>query len=308
MSFEQTILDGFNRVLVNRALEVNGLPAESSAWIFKNEDSIGIAIPLGATAIDYYGKSTNITIKTEPDFTIGRQKGFLVLSCATISLTYQFAKICDDFITPEKRTTILDNPDEWWQGWRNLMGDKIQEKKIYDVLAELMVCEYLKRTNVPFDWQGPQRATIDIESTDKSYEVKSTLQRDSWVFTASSERQLDFERRGDRENPKPLSLVICQMEQSEAGRSINDVMTSLRTMGADYERLESLLAIAFPIGSPERNEKFILWRMKEFNVDNNFPRITPELLAQSNLPHEIVSIRSYEVDLTNYPGNELNLN
>ena len=304
MSYEESILSNFVKGFVNNAMAISGLPAECPAWTFKEADRIGVAIPQSQkNTAPYYGSSENITIETDSDMTIGAHKGLLLLTCAKSALSGQFAKICADFVEPSVREKITGNPDEWWQGWRALMGDKLQDKKIYDVLAELFVCEYLVKHKTAFEWAGPKRATIDIETEKRSFEVKASTVKDKWIFTASSDRQLDFEKRGDKD-PKPLSLVFCQVEESVSGRSVNDVLSSLKELGEDIQKLDSLLGMKFPQGSPLRDQKFILWKMREFNVDENFPRITPKMLQDGTLPAGIVAIKSYQVDLSVVEGKD----
>lgn len=305
MSHEECILSNFVKGFVGNAMVISDLPEEYPAWTFKEETSIGVAIPLSPKNLTpYYGSSESITLKADPDMKIGQHKGLLLLFCAKTALSGQFAKICADFVSPSIREKVTEKPDEWWQGWRALMGDKLQDKKIYDILAELFVCEYLAKNKTKFDWAGPKRATIDIETTERSYEVKSSTVKDKWIFTASSDRQLDFEKRGNKE-PKPLSLVFCQVEESDSGRSVNDVLANLKELGENVEKLESLLGMKFPQGSPLRDQKFILWKMREFNVDEKFPRITQKMLQDGILPAGIVAINSYQVDLSVIEGKDL---
>lgn len=98
----------------------------------------------------------------------------------------------------------MESPLEWWRSWKEMLGNKNIDPRIYDVLGELVVLKTMIPLGEDISWNGPDHASYDIEMESKFVEVKSTIARDKREVTISSHFQLQPEN-------KPLHLVSLLM-------------------------------------------------------------------------------------------------
>ena len=219
----------------------------------------------------------------------------LMLICENPTIQEPFAALCAEFINPGEsgtfRKEIEENPLRWWTQWKELLGNKNVEEKVYDVLGELLCLRYLAASKRNAEWNGPTGATYDIDCEDEYYEVKSTLSRNKKEVTISNHFQL--------EPPAgtALYLVFCQFETAITGVCINDVLNELVSLG--YNRLDlekKLELLGLEKGKSARDKKYILHAISEYKIDDKFPSITKKSFKNDCLPVGIQSI-TYTVSL-----------
>ena len=141
-------------------------------------------------------------------------------------------------------------------------------------------------------WNGPDGSSYDIECENRFVEVKSSIKRDRTEATISSEFQL-FPKN------KSLDLIFCRFEPTvKTGISIDEVLADLEELGYDIDSInDKLKMLGFEKGMSARRKRFILFQMLQYEVDESFPRITPESFENGMIPKGIQSI-TFEVDLT----------
>ena len=172
------------------------------------------------------------------------------------------------------------------------LGNKNIDPRIYDVLGELIVLKTMIPLGEDISWNGPDHASYDIEMESKFVEVKSTIARDKREVTISSHFQLQPEN-------KPLHLVLCQFEPSFlTGVSIDSVIDDISKLGYNTFFIEKKLQeMGFENGMSSRKKTFILHDLLDYEIDDDFPRITTESFKGGVLPVGITKI-TYTVDLS----------
>ncbi len=276
-------------------IDLNDLK-EYPAWTIKLEDSYGVAIPyagdekINESFANAKIRSTNIKIDD------GNEIQTIILITDTISIQEHFAALCSELIEPgingNKRKQIISSPVTWWKEWKELLGNKNIDERIYDVLGELCVLKYLVEHGEEAEWNGPLHASYDIETEAKFYEVKSSINRVKKEVTISSQFQL-------APSGKSLELVLCRFEPTVlTGVSIDGLLNEFKALGYNIDILNNKLeSCGFEIGMSARKRTFILHEMLLYKVDDSFPRITPESFIGRVLPEGITKI-SYTVDLS----------
>lgn len=274
-----------------------------SAWTVKTHSLYGVAVPCdNETKVNESfasAKIQNMIIRDETD----NKQTVLALLSSSEGTKQAFAALCKEFIDPGEggtnRTELLKDPLSWWKEWKELLGNKNIDKRIYDTLGELVVFKYALGQNEEPVWGGPDGATYDIETDSRFIEVKSSINKSHREATISSQFQL-FPRE------KPLSLVLCRFEPMvKTGISIDGILEDIRKIGYNVSILNSKLeALGFEKEMSSRRKKFILHEMLLYKIDDSFPRITPESFAGGVMPEGITKI-TYTVDLSGLESKSL---
>ena len=265
------------------------------AWTIRFEDSYGVALPYnGVEEINEHFSNAHIYSTDIVFNNIGVKKA-IVLSTTAEGMEGAFSALCSELIDPgengEKRKRILSSPLEWWKSWKEMIGNRNIDARIYDVLGELCVLKLLVEKGEDAIWNGPNGASYDIE-TDKYFaEVKSTIARDKREVTISNLTQLD-------PPGKPLCVILCQFEPTAlTGLSIDSIISEFREMGYNTAELNAkLFKMGLEEGMSARKKTFVLHAMLKYTVDADFPRITSASFAGGVIPAGIVKL-SYPVDL-----------
>ena len=266
-----------------------------NGWTVKYRESYGVAIPYDGTE-DIHEFFSNSEIRSDIISVKGEliQRAILLLADFSVSRS-SFAALCEELINPGKngdnRKNIVSSPVKWWQEWKELLGNKSIDERVYDTLGELCVLKYYVSSSIETSWGGPNAATYDIETPNGYIEVKSTVSRSKKEITVSSQFQLD-------PPGKELDLVLCVFEEStHNGTSIDQVVSELISSGISREYLNTRLTQkGMPEGMSARKRKFILHEMLKYRIDNSFPRITPQSFVGGVLPAGIKKI-TYTVSL-----------
>lgn len=285
----ETDISGYAQIISK--MQDTGYPA----WTVKILDSYGVAIPYDGEDI-INENFANARIYSDnivcDDKTV---KKALILSTSTEGIETTFSAICCELIDPglngEKRKKITSDPLEWWKSWKEMIGNRNIDPRIYDVLGELCVFKLLLSEGVEASWNGPKGTSYDIDTDSGFIEVKSTIVRDRREVTISNPQQLD-------PKDKPLSLVLCQFEPTTmTGISIDSVVDEFEQMGYNVADINTKLSkMGFDPGMSSRKKTFILHGMLKYKVDSQFPRMTLESFVGGVMPAGITKY-TYTVDL-----------
>lgn len=294
---KKTILTNWKTDILGYAQSISDLEhTEYPAWTVKMDDSYGVAIP-------YNGKEeinenfANARIRsTEIKIITGDVKRVIMLTAASEDIKTSFSSLCEALIDPGDngvhRVLIESSPIIWWKEWKELLGNRNIDERVYDVLGELCVLKYLVQSGEEAEWNGPDGATYDIETVARFIEVKSSINRDKREVTISNQFQLF-------PNGKALVLILCRFEPTIlSGISIDSVISEFEVMGYNISLLNKKLEKrGFEEGMSARKKNFILHEMLLYTIDESFPAITPESFIGGVMPQGITKI-TYMVDLS----------
>lgn len=297
MMLKKMILNNWNSDIVGYAQAIQTLEnTKYPAWTVKFVDSYGVAIPYeGSEEINESFSNAKIR-STTIQFNDGHARKVLVLTSEATEIKASFATLCEALVDPgesgERRIIIEKSPVLWWKEWKELLGNKNIDERIYDVLGELCVLKSIVSNGEDAQWNGPDGASYDIETDTRFVEVKSSINRERREVTISSQFQLFPEG-------KPLDLALCRFEPVVfSGISIDSVISEFETISCNTNLLNSKLEkLGFEQGMSARKKNFKLHEMLLYKVDNNFPRITPESFVNGVMPNGILKI-SYTADLS----------
>lgn len=297
MTMNELIRNNWKTDIVGYAQDIPVLKeSRYPAWTIKYEDSYGVAIPysgpeiINETFANAKLYSTLIPIHGQTPVSA------IVLQTGAPDIAVPFATLCEALVAPghngERRRAIESSPVAWWKEWKELLGNRNIDERIYDILGELCVLRRLFELGEEPEWNGPTGASYDIELVDRFVEVKSSTVRDKREVTISSQFQLD-------PPGKSLNLVFCQFEPTvQTGESIDSIVDWFGGIGYNISVLnEKLASKGFEIGMSSRKRTFLLHSMLKYTVDESFPRITPASFVGGTMPAGITKI-SYTVDLS----------
>lgn len=266
------------------------------AWTVRFVDGYGVAIPYsGAQEINENFANARI-YSSIIRFNEEKEQKALLLTTESYEIALPFSALCAELVDPGEngifRNEIIASPVKWWREWKNLLGNKSIDDRVYDVLGELCVLNYLIENGEEANWNGPSGASYDLETEKRFVEVKSSVVRDRKEITISSQFQLEPPN-------KPLDLVFCQFEPSVlSGVSINLLVRQLADKGVNIGAVnQKLKELGFEEGRSSRNKTFVLHGMLKYTVDSDFPRITPASFVGGVMPAGISKI-TYTVDLS----------
>lgn len=266
-------------------------------WIYRKGDSFGVAVDIDDERI-VFERFATAKMYTCDERIAGEAHHLLVLENNEESLRNEFAAICAQFADPgshgEYRKKLCSEPSEWWSKWKKLLGNSVREKTTQGMLGELLVYRILIELGKKPLWTGPTKHSHDLETEKVDYEVKSTIARYGTAITISGQHQLHVV------NGKSLKIAFCRFEEvSSGGHTIEEVVVRLKDLGEDGNELEKKLSSAgFEKGCSARMEHFVLHEgIRLYDVDQHFPRITPDTFVGGMIPERIIQL-TYQVDLT----------
>ena len=297
MMLSEEIRSNWKTDIIGYAQSIKSLEqGDCPAWSVKFEDSYGVAIPIDESIVlneSFAGaRIKTMAIHTSTD---GIQNAVVLLADSS-SIAIPFSSLCEALIAPGEdgkiRKAISADPLAWWKEWKELLGNRNIDERIYDVLGELCVLKYVIQKGEEAEWNGPEGATYDIETVNRFLEVKSSVVREKKEVTISSQFQLF-------PPDKPLAMVFCCFEPVVmSGVSIDSILDDFQTMGYNTEILNRKLEKrGFERGMSARKKGFLLHEMLLYKVDEEFPRVTPSSFIGGVLPPGITKI-SYTVDLS----------
>lgn len=269
------------------------------AWsVILPDGRFGVAVPYGErdrvfeTFASVWVESLTVTnVSEEP-----------VLALASFDSSQAFASLCAEFVLPgadgRSRGDLVEDPVSWWREWKGLLGNKNVDRRVYDVLGELVCLEALSNMGLDPVWAGPNGASCDIDCGNKKFEVKSTLSRNSksaqvhGLFQLSNDGTEKF-------------LILAQFEPTVEGLSIDDMVDVLTGHGFSRAELNNaLLDLGYPSGNSSRCKCYSLRGLTKYLVDDAFPHISSDSFAEGMLPLGVTSI-SYGISLDDIPGESM---
>ncbi len=280
--------------IFNKLQEIESLKRTYPAWTIKTSEGFGVAVLYDGE--DVREDFSNAAIYCERIFVNNEKRKVLVLSSKSASMDTAFVNLCFDFVNPgengEFRRALISSPVKWWYSWKELLGNKSIDERVYDVVGELAVLRYYARKSLNPKWNGPNKSSYDIELDDFFVEVKSSINKTRKEITINSIYQLSNLN-------KKLFLTFCTFELTNGqGLSINSLVKDLKLLGYNVTTInESLKKKGFDIGKSDRNKTFLLHSMYQYEVDENFPKVVEQSFINGVLPDGIVDI-SYVVDLS----------
>ena len=294
----------------NNIVPVKEYGEEYPAYILNYAGKVGIAVPckLNEKFFEHFSKMTleyieNIKIQ-------GKYTGVLCLSIANSDLrdmtVRDFASLCDDFANPgesgENRRRVTEDPELWVTSHSYLMGNRQSKDNPEDFWGELVVYNWLLKNGEVPDWSENKKTRVDFILPESSLEVKTTTVRTNDQMTVHGQFQLILEKT------KELSLLLCRIEKNNHGLTLDDLVDNLVERGLDRRKLEEIFASrGYMEGSSIRKEGYIILEARKYKVDENFPRITPDMFKDGKMPNGIVRLE-YTVDLANLPYDMVDVN
>ena len=277
------------------AYQLQRVGADYPAWAIRLSDGeYGVIVEYSGSEISEnfagaYLESRKLRLKDDAE------KQYLMLSCRNNMLRKQFAALCEDFVEPgnngENRTVVTEEPLRWWKEWRELLGNRQSEDRIYDLIAELSALLKLCREGKSDAyWTASRINTHDIEMEDSSYEVKASVKKEITTIHVSSQFQLKSE--------KPLYLIFTRLEESETGESVDDLLTELShyqySQVVEYNNY--LEEKGLKAGNHGRKRKFAVLERRKYTIDDSFPVISDEMFIEGRLPDGITHLE-YDIVL-----------
>lgn len=274
------------------ARKIISLPDEFPAYVIRISDGYGVAIEID-DKMEVSERFNSCRLHTGYLSIDKSMKNYLILRSAFEDYRYEFASICAEFVDPgdggKNRKEILENPYVWWSRWKELMGNTNRELRAYNIIAEMGVLLHKFKMDPTTEWAATRISTHDIECSDESCEVKSTIKRYGTEITISSQYQLEHKKR--------LFIYFCKLEESLEGISINDMKKKLIDVGYDEGKLErELEKQGFERGTNIRNKKYKILEKRKYEVDDKFPRIVQTSFKEDKYPDYITHIE-YTIDL-----------
>ena len=274
-----------------------------TSWTIKTAVGYGVAIPVDSDEeiSEYFAGAHYYT----GDIILenSSQEHVLMLVTQKEEIKDQFAALCAELLAPgengELRREVSQSPVAWWMAWKELLGNKSVDLRVYDALGELWTLNYLAEHCENAEWNGPDGATYDIDCESYYVEVKSTTARNKRQITLSNLFQLD------PPEGKKLYLVLCQFESSLSGISINAMVDKLEALG--YSRValnDKLEKLGLEKGMSARKRNYVLHAATKYTVDESFPAIRETSFVGGVLPSGVMSI-TYTVTLDGIPGENI---
>ena len=207
--------------------------------------------------------------------------------------------ICSNFLNPgdlgEERALLISKPQQWVDKWSVLIGNKKSNQSIYPAIGELIILKYLYSKDKSA--QMTSFGSVDIETNTSNYEVKTTINRYDTLITVHSKYQLN------KVDGKPLFLYFVRLENSLTGLSFNSLINSLTQLGYD---ISSIKAKYENINSELKNQCFRIDEVKEYAIDDKFPKIVDSSFKNGKIPENIVGLE-YTINLIGLPCNNIEI-
>lgn len=259
---------------------------ECESYVINTGGEIGVIVPL----IEYksiYETFNKIVLKS---IQLSDGKWYLALLIKETMAVEEFSLICVDFVegNVSRRSEILDNPLQWWNKWRELLGNKKYEEKVYYLLGELMTYYYYKGKDDSVTWSGDEYGTHDIEANDYSVEVKSTSKKYGTDITVSSQYQFVS-------NNKPLYLMHYRFEKSKEGISVNQMINKFDCVKSQLIR-DKLENLGYMLSNHIFDIRYKVLEIKLFDVNDEFPVLDINKYTDENLKMRLKSLQ-YQVNL-----------
>ncbi len=199
--------------------------------------------------------------------------------------------IASDFLNVDNRKDVLNDPYVWIDKWKEIFGDSIKKKMVFDVIGEMLALKTFYGIDKSLVWVGQEKGTHDIVGKDNIYEVKSTLQKTGNIVGVHSSYQLSTD--------KNTYFVFVRLEKKPHSiLSINSLEKDLIKLGYDSADLEKSLELnGYKVGNRSRDETYDLLSLYIYDVNNqNFPIIGLDEI-NNYAPYKNIIGYEFKVDL-----------
>jgi len=292
----------------NGSYRLSELDSNTPTWVLRidGEYAVGIEIDENMKVNEAF---SNVSYYTH-EFLIEKDyKYLLILSSPSSDLRSEFAGIAAMFIEPgennSKRNKLLSSPQEWWETWKDLLGNRNIDNTVHGMIGELLFLFYLKgmygEDMTIESWTGPSFSSQDFVMKERTYEVKSTLIKYTDVVNISSQFQINAEDKS--------YLIFIKLEEvpsdnnSKNNISINRLLILLNKQGFDDEILSNYVnKMGFLKNSLDRSLKFKVLEIRKYKIDEHFPTInTKNIINGQNIlqVNYKISLSGLEYELLN---------
>ena len=266
------------------------------AYVAKVDDMIGVAIPVDKDVI--INERFNKVYISNFLFRINNvETKVIFLYTKESTMSEKYASICLNFISKKSRNVLMNNPVDWYNEWRELLGDSKSNKMVYDYIGEMAVLLELQKKGDNPIWNSIDKGTFDITTKESIYEVKTSKVKTFDSITIHNQFQLDTEGLD-----KVLYIAYVKVEENNAGESIDSLAQKLIDNGFDKTILEDYLTTnGYYVGKNDRYKKYIIHEIRLYLVDENFPFITKNSFIDKKMPKNIVKLEyTLSLDGLNY--------
>lgn len=255
---------------------------EGNGYLYKSHLEYSIAIPFEYEK-EVIEEFVGISLAT--NYLNYDNKSFKVLylhASNTIDID-KFAYVGAHFLAKINREIILNDPFKWVDEWKQIFGDSIKSKMIYDVIGELISLKCIFEKDKSAKWEGPNSGTHDIVTNDTLYEVKSTQLKTDSKVTINSAFQLTHEQQE--------KLYFCRLELKPYSNCINSLVDDLVLLGYNQNELEiALQKLGYRKGSRARSICYDVLEIRSYEVnDHNFPVISLETINKLGPQNNILN-------------------
>lgn len=276
---------------INNVIDGNAKPLEEyKAYAVKGNGTVGVAIDTD-TDLQIDEKFNNVELANAVLTIKGVEHKTFYLFTRDSFLDEHYGALCLDFLNLKNRGIISQNPFTWFEEWSTLLGNSKKEKMVYDVIGELKSILILKQNGLDPKWESIENNTFDISANNNLYEVKTTRNKTGTFVTIHNQFQLS------KENDQDLYILFLRVEQNDSGVSINDLYDSLKQSGFKVSNIDDYLTkIGYGVGKKDRSTKFLIHEVRQYKVNENFPKITKESFKNNQFPNGVVKIE-YTISL-----------
>jgi hypothetical protein len=230
------------------------------------------------------------------------EKNFLDYCPSHIDFLENVLIICNEIISAvdngeESSVATQRILEKWHYFLSKPRSNKLSDEEITGMYGELLVLEWLldqgkSETDLIKGWSGPSKNPRDFEFNNYWIEVKSTKRRDN---------QVDIHGIEQLESPadKPLYVWLNVLIPAQNMRSLVELITEIENKLTSVINVSRYRDKVHEYGYDAAfaglyiNERFELARSSVFHVDNDFPRITRQMIS---LPARVVTL-GYTIDL-----------
>lgn len=226
-------------------------------------------------------------------------ENYVRVTCRNSSLNVAFLKFLENIRSRlERGGSVKSVLNEVVNEWRQLLAvlkNPLTSNQIIGIFGELVVLEILvtEHGNQALDWwYGSDFMRHDFSCNTGNLEIKTTTDLGSHSVTIHGLDQLDPAYGFSS------FIGLVEIDPTPRGRSVDDVLVSLRTLGCTAEVLAKKLLMAGYVEGNEVNSshRFVVADVKWWNFDEN----SPGLRASNMRSHQKTGVDNvqFRFDLT----------
>ena len=280
-----------DRMIDNHVYSMTSRNGKVRAFLAKSHDYQGVALE-NINMLTINEKFVNVHVKNM-EFEVNNVKipVIYLYSSKDVELK-EFAFMAEHFLSLVNEDEIINEPLNWVNDWKNMLGDSKKKLKVYDIIGELVSFKYVYSQDNKAHWQASEYGVHDIESPTSCFEIKSTIKREEAQVTISSAFQLV--------SNKIESLLFCRFEKDiTSALNINNIVKDIVNLGYSEEMIEDELSkLGYPSGMSSRNIGYNLLEIREYSVTkDNFPIISLDSINSLGPKNNIIGFK-LDLDLS----------